>query len=130
MKTKDQLIKEAYGDKYEVCKPDVDGWTRCYSIRDKRYWRKLGYDHIDIEDDTTNKWRPISLKGLEDNNGWFSIVEHGLPKVDNYYKICLSNENGDVTQNNVLWTKDEESSPAIWKFATHYKLVDNRMPMY
>lgn len=66
-----QVIKDAYEKFYEQCKPDKNGWT-CLDNAD---YGHLGILRKDIEYFPLSYvlWRPLSLKGIEDNNGWKAI---------------------------------------------------------
>lgn len=83
MKTKEEIIKEALGDKY------------IYNAIDENGWSKRVYDHkiidtsfFDLWDMTDNIFciRPKSLQGIENNNGWIKInSEDDLPKENGLY---------------------------------------------
>lgn len=84
MKTKEEVIKEAYGSHWDKVKKYVDqnGWLDV----DDYYLISNGLNFMQIECDHTkndvlfNRHRPIELKGLEDNNGWIKIEsEEDLP---------------------------------------------------
>lgn len=81
MKSKEEVIREAYGEFYDVCSPDKNGWT----LTDES---KAGYEFLDdkieyLDFDYFNEWRPKSLKGIENNNGWIIIEnKNSLPKKD------------------------------------------------
>ena len=93
--TKQEAIKQAYGEHWDVVKDYVDknGWVGQYSAP------------IDISkliecdlSDIGYYWRPISLQGIEDNNGWIKIEsEKDLPK-DNIECHFIIKENNKVTQ--------------------------------
>jgi len=97
MKTKEQLIKEAYKDNYDLVKEfiDKDGWcTRIdYSSGEEKINHKtlneLGFykDDGKLETYMSDKghfWRPIELKEFQHNNGWINIYSlEDLP--DNEY---------------------------------------------
>lgn len=78
---KQEAIRLAYGDYWEKCKNYIDknGWCNVrrkvnfQEITDKLGWEtKIGNQYV---------WRPKSLSGIEDNNGWTSILsEEDLPK--------------------------------------------------
>jgi hypothetical protein len=79
--TKQEKIREAYGEHFESVKDYVDenGWCDLSIMPLK--WKLSETTDIDIEDFTW--FRPKSLAGIEDNNGWIKIEsEDDLPKID------------------------------------------------
>lgn len=85
---KQELIEQAYGEHWQYYKDNVDedGWIRDRDFWDK--WRedknsliKIEWETTDNDNDYLDKRRPISLKGIENNNGWIKIEsEEDLPK--------------------------------------------------
>jgi hypothetical protein len=98
MKTKEELIKESYGEYWELVKSFVDenGWLyECNIIV------KLRDNLITFCDFTLLKYsevgnfpmfyyRPKSLQGIEDNNGWIYSNEK-LPSKFGFYHIEVEN---------------------------------------
>jgi len=84
--TKQEIIKQAYGEHWnKVCEyVDENGW--CNS-----YW---GKEYTDLNGVGKTKkdplyWRPKSLQGIEDNNGWIKIKsETDLPKGGDIFYLC------------------------------------------
>lgn len=81
---KQEAIEKAYGEHWETVKEYVDknGWCAVY-------WNiceLIGYSKPKSEG---TKWRPISIKNLETNEGWISILPDGsnLPKEDGHVYI-------------------------------------------
>lgn len=88
MKTKQDAIREAYGDHWDAVKNSVDedGWFYNYSISNElsSAWNKL-YENCIIGH---NRIRPKSLCDLEYNNGWTRIEsEADLPKEEGQYFV-------------------------------------------
>lgn len=81
MKTKEQAIEEAYGEHFEKCNPDENGW----SLSDNSAF----YPEIEFSPENHYYWRPKSLQGIENNNGWVKIEsEEDLPKdLDGLYHL-------------------------------------------
>lgn len=96
MKTKEEVIKEAYGVHFDYLKDFI--WMSDGYCQDRRYnqldcpipenirfnepyeseWIRSdnGEEMVDVF-----RWRPKSLQGIEDNNGWIRIEsEEDLPK--------------------------------------------------
>lgn len=100
---KEQKIKEAYGEHYEEVSKFIDDMGWCvridYSgvgeIINHRNLNDMGFvigdERIDcgyFSEEFKLKWRPKSLKELENNNGWVKIEnESDLPKSNSEYKV-------------------------------------------
>lgn len=87
--TKQDKIKEVYGEDYERIKYyiDGDGW-----LDGRPCDNELSRVYNNIFDDCDRKFdsiRPKSLKGIENNNGWIKIESQtDNPKDDgNYYVV-------------------------------------------
>lgn len=129
MKTKLELIKDVYGPHYETCTPDENGWTvLCANFLSPSPPNMLGIKLTDIElhpDDMT-KWRPVALNGLEENNGWTSIAEHGLPNNQGDYWVV---ELGKA--HTFRFNPNRKESVSAWtKRFTHWKPLDSRLPLH
>ena len=75
---KQQAIEAAYGEYWEIVKNNVDenGWIDGNDVNPFDLGLKTDEFHYG-----TTMWRPKSLKGIETNNGWISILsEADLPK--------------------------------------------------
>ena len=89
--TKQEKIQEAYGKYWEVVYEYVDknGWCSAY-------WKTKTYFQTEF---TSEKWRPKSLQGIEDNNGWIKIEsEADLPKNDDDYWVMTNIKDDEVQQ--------------------------------
>jgi len=75
------------------------------------------------------KWRPKSLQGIEDNNGWSKTLEDGLPKTTGeYIFLCPKKIQHTVFISNPL-SRAEKSH--FKNDFTHYKPVKNEpLPLY
>lgn len=130
--TKQEKIQEAYGKYWEQVKEYVNknGWC---SVR-----RGVGFDEIisnlSWETRTGNQycWRPKTLQGIEDNNGWIKIEsEEDLPmtngKIIQYFFVTKS---GNITENgysDLMKNKKIQYS----KVYTHYQqIIRPREPLY
>lgn len=90
MEEKQKAISEAYGEHWEFFKDNVnsDGW-----IKDRDFWGRwpkemdIKWQTTDHDNDYYDTRRPLTLKGIENNNGWIKVEsEHDLPKEDNLEK--------------------------------------------
>lgn len=81
MKTKEEAIKEAWGADYNKMIRD-NGWSTTEPKNKEGFDEKEEFcTDIYKNDSTRFIWRPKSLQGLEDNNGWICIKsESDLPK--------------------------------------------------
>lgn len=124
---KQKAIELAYGEYWDRVKDfvDVNGWcsvrrkVNFEEITNKLGWQcKIGNQH---------SWRPKSLSGIEDNNGWISIErEDDLPKEDEKYWIKDKCNNVEI-----LTFKSNENCP-IWRTQiTHYQNIEQpSKPIY
>lgn len=94
MKTEElklKAIQDAYGEYFEKCKPNKDGWSL-------RHYEEIGMNIYGSEAEFNDfmVWRPISLKGIENNRGWIRIEEDGsnLPNGNDADDFWICNENG------------------------------------
>jgi len=126
METKKQeAIRLAYGEYWKNVKELVDenGW----------FWGENNILNFTKDFDTkgfskTLRFRPKSLSGIEDNNGWISIEsEEDLPKDERKNPVWVRDKNGkitcDVYHNN--WPNQKK-----WfiETFTHYKLIPEPQP--
>lgn len=88
MKTKQEVIREAYGDRWEKVKNHIgaDGW-----VQNKGPINPFDIGFKDHEIETLGIslfWRPISLRYIEGNNGWRIVNSiEDLPKKEGWYII-------------------------------------------
>jgi len=85
---KQEAIKQAYGERWEFLKENIDenGWFPD-SILGDSIWVLSECERTFINNEL--HWRMSSLKGIEDNNGWIKIEsEEDLPKEGDIYYLC------------------------------------------
>jgi hypothetical protein len=88
-----QVIKKAYSTEYSKCKPDRNGWTYqgkqfCPDTELFKSGVKIETKSVEREYNGTNiKWRPKSLNGLENNNGWIPIKDFNLKLKECHIKL-------------------------------------------
>lgn len=138
MKTKEEVIREAYGVCWDQVKEfvDEDGWcSDCQiDLNNKGYNTWLEYIPADCKEmhivygEPEYWYRPKSLSGIENNNGWIRIEsEEDLPKDSfNYYAFC---SNGSVMTFNDFEYYKEYIIPELK--VTHYQpIVKPKYPIY
>lgn len=119
--TKAEKIKEAYGVHWKTVKNNInaDGWIE--AINDEPIFSpSLG----ELEEHIKEFWfRPISLRGIEDNNGWNFYNYEELPKDMDCHVI---NPEGDIVvlSTNVINSISKNSLANI----THYKIIEKPQP--
>lgn len=124
--TKEEKIKEAYGEYFDKCKPDGNGWSLHSKFRETNFC----YNSIEMSIDGL-LWRIKSLQGIENNNGWIRIEsESDLPKEDGVFWILdkkLGIKSGEWKQ-----APDEIQHKKACKFwierATHYQPIIKPQP--
>lgn len=128
--TKEERIKEAYGVLYDSNKHRInfDGWFNNEGETDYLTFgdtKQLG----DCEYSGEYIFRPKSLQGIENNNGWVKIEsEDDLPKEDNVgYMVCKNTDmlfNTSITKSTVIYLYNTGK-------ITHYQpIVKPEPPLY
>ena len=123
--TKEEKIKEAYGEYWEQLKPfiDCEGWMHRIDFPTKH--------NIEIEEHSNQYHiRPKSLQGIEDNNGWIKIESRDdFPNFsdDVFYNLH------DIDNNETVYYKTYDDLEFMWKkgIITHYKqIIEEKPPIY
>jgi hypothetical protein len=121
--TKEEKITQAYGKHYELCKPDEDGWTKVSEYLG-------GYEFLDdaieyFDFNVSDNWRPLSLYGIENNNGWIKInSESDLPEQGGEYIVFRMSKKSTATYcKSDRWMVPENDYPkTTFKHGiTHYR---------
>lgn len=124
MKTKQQAIQEAYGEYWETVNEYVNsqGWCNAY-------WNLFeNLNGITKPKSEGTLWRPKSLQGMENNNGWIKIEsEEDLPKeIEGLWEVVM---NGKQTFIELLKDNRERLFIDFKKDRiTHYKIVPKSKP--
>jgi hypothetical protein len=134
--SKEEKIKEAYGEYWEYFKNkqyDENGFSMFEKEDDNHeIWRKI---LLETHPYANRVYRPISLKGIENNNGWNKIEsESDLPKFTIQYHVV---KNGSLSKayyrNNNRWIVDGNDYPKTSEIhgITHYQeIVIPQPPIY
>lgn len=126
MKTKEEVIKESWGNNIPNGGIDENGWSKL------PYRPELiDYENYDAQQYIEGGYiRPKSLKGIEDNNGWIKIEsEKHLPNKDGYEReYWIANENGVFDFIATGWQINKKFEN---KTITHYKpIIKLLKPLY
>ena len=132
MKTKEEVIQKAWGIYWDEVKSNVvgmginGGWADNDVIH---YNEDLGCDSKGLEFSGT-LYRPKSLLGIENNNGWIKIEsEKDLPKEISWCVLEVFKNNG-ITQAE-WWGNDKERSKYWMENISHYRPpVKHKPPIY
>ena len=128
--TKQEKIQEAYGNgsTWNILKnnTDTDGWCRNEAFAPNTdLLDLLDLDNIErfVKSDIQGNliFRPKSLQGIENNNGWISLKENGLLNDDAYYFVNIDN-NISIKQFHIIQYKWWE------KYVTHYQTITKPQP--
>lgn len=123
MSTKQEIIKQAYGERWEFVKDYVDenGWFPD-SILGDAIWVLSECEREFINNEL--HWRITSLKGIEDNNGWIKIESYqDLPKETGHYWVKRGREIG---VNYIIVPESFHS--CFLANLTHYKPIEKPKP--
>lgn len=126
--TKQEKIQEAYGEHWDNVKYFVyeNGW--CSTRKNIDFENIRQSFEIEYKRFTTYHWRPISLKGIENNNGWIKIEsEADLPKEKKY--LFLIDKKGGFEEKPFEFNPNiKESIRYIMLFSSHYQPIINQLP--
>lgn len=143
--TKREVIRKAYGEHWDLHKDNVDEFGWSYLGNNSRLlnnydcslvgeWLQKGYDSFKTGENSHIQQvyvRPKSLQGIENNNGWFSIEEHGLPKPGEYRVISHNYDKPQIEEYNGKMWYDKISGTFSPCLVTHYKPIEQeKLPLY
>ena len=133
--TKQEVIKNAYGEHWETVKDYVDGngwcnWDYKNNCSPSRF-EISEFDTLDFKLGKYLIWRPKSLQGIENNNGWIKIEsESDLPKESEQYWCVLYDEVGILQYYSEakIWEDIETENRS---FPSHYQQINKPLkPLY
>lgn len=123
LEAKQEAIKKAYGEYWELVKDCIDenGW-----IDNSIYKFTFGQlINLDSEYKYDVFFRPKSLQGIENNNGWV-IIDDFVKYTNEKFWIFNSHTN-DLYQGQLF---DDDMFP-INRYATHYQPIEKpKLPIY
>lgn len=120
-----KVIEFAYGENWEAVNQFIDenGWLKSNEI--SPFDLKLTWNDIEVREYAKNHatFRPKSLAGIEDNNGWISInSEDDLPK-DNGHYLVFNKQNKSVDIDYIHCDYDSHSERWM-EFNSHYQKIE------
>jgi len=126
--TKQEKIKEAYGEYYEHFKPYLqENGELALSNIDSELWEIV--DELDFVSFRNGYSTLKSLQGIEDNNGWIKIEsEEDLPKnvIDCWFKT-----DSDYILLGYFSTRNffvNDGNDVELRFVTHYQPIEKPQP--
>jgi hypothetical protein len=135
--TKEEKIKEAYGEYFNELSDIIsdDGWVSFHE--DKNRLRNVFHnnENIEVSPNDNNNWRPKSLQGIENNNGWTKIeTKEDLPEHWGEYDVVIRGKIGRATYlRNDMWLVDGNDYPKKTSdhCITHYEQkIKRELPLY
>jgi hypothetical protein len=117
--TKEGKIKEAYGEHWDLVKDYVErnGWI---TVSDLLHLKLPIAKIIDCDIEDVRAYRPKSLRGIENNNGWTKIeTKEDLPEFG-YYEVVVRS-NGILTRATL-----DEKTPLV--YYSHYQTISELKP--
>jgi len=137
--TKEQKIKEAYGEHWEAVKLFVyeNGWCNfrelygeignCRGLPGLTLITKNPYDPYQCYHK-----RPVSLQGIEKNNGWTKIESmDSFPQETIFCLTCIYLD-GTAYQVGTSRNRTPDDLLKMWQAAelTHYKQIESNPPIF
>lgn len=131
---KQEAIRKAYGELYEVMKENINHTTGSYLIESTHFYDKDNFYKRELFDvreysESLLVITPKSLQGIENNNGWIRIEsEEDLPLLEDESEFWISNNNGifDFIASSLQVQRKWEN-----KTLTHYQpIVKPEKPIY
>lgn len=146
MKTKEEVIKEAWGVLWDNVKSFIDknGYVEFPTNAERQdiFWKNGDYDYFQTEDRLgyngepvgVQRFRPQSLAGIENNNGWIKIEsEEDLPNKE--YGHCFMILKGYIIYGGFRrYSKDtfyffnSAGEGILQSNITHYQLIETPKP--
>ena len=128
LEAKQEAIKKAYGEYWELVKDYVDenGWI---FWSDKNPIGIYNNRYLEYKDENPNYWRPESLQGIENNNGWIKIEsEADLPNDEDAIYWALKNSKAVCIELKTPINLKELFSDFLKDKITHYQLIEQPKP--
>ncbi|SHF17441.1 hypothetical protein [Chryseobacterium vrystaatense] len=131
MTPKEQKIKEAFGESWKLLSHSmqqhiltVHHWVDRSRNRMNLSPEDLGFDEVTECEVHCEFWRPIQLKGIENNNGWIKIEsEEDMPKSAGRYYVK------DMFRDDPCISVFEEALRERWlDIITHYQPIEKPKP--
>lgn len=139
MTAKETKIKEAYisaGVDWEQVKKSIggNGWVIIHKYDENAFdWKPyFKDDEVETDYDDVCLWRPKSLAGIEDNNGWIKIESGSLLPTDEgvLYRIGFFKKDGKFHQDENAY-KLRTAVDALNDLYTHYQpILKPKPPIY
>lgn len=124
--TKQEIIKQAYGEYYEEMKPFINnnGWFDKNSFWNNTFSFGV-YENIDLLFTHKEDFMiPTSILNIENNNGWIKIEsEKDLPKETGHYWVKRGRE---ISVNYIIVPESFHS--CFLANLTHYKPIEKPKP--
>ena len=135
LEAKKEAIKKGYGNYYETFKEEIDenGWIGLSRYGFEEDWcKEEKFDKMTYEiffedsfEDEMRFFRPKSLEGIDNNNGWIRIEsEDDLPKVQDSFYVCF--KNGEIIQR--YFIPNNKHSKEDWRNITHWQPIEKPKP--
>lgn len=126
---KQKAIREAYGEHWDNIKVYIDseGFVETYDL----IIPNKVFDDLCLEVKVNNayKFRPKSLQGIENNNGWITIEsEADLPKETATYTVVY--KDGTIIEHHFSVSSDFDRVLFLEEFTHYQPIVKPLKPVY
>lgn len=129
--TKQEAIRQVYGFLSEII--DNDGWAYYGVDKNSEYGiEPFGEYETRNNKDGYYEWRPKSLQGIENNNGWIKIkTKSDLPKTRDKDDVFILDCDGRIVIGCTMLLSDKEIRNFWLATVTHYKpIIKPQLPIY
>jgi hypothetical protein len=127
--TKQDIIKKEYREYFELFSEEEqqkilenNGWQHQFNHPLHKEMAKF-YKIETSAYGVGTSWRPLNLKGIEDNNGW-NRIEDGIFPEDEETVLWLNNENYEFENASLLHCDFN------YKQYTHWRKLPQKTPLY
>lgn len=137
--TKEQKIKESFGESWNLLTYSmqqhiltVHHWVDRSRNRMDLSPKDLGFDEDTECEVHCEFWRPIQLKGIEDNNGWTKIESMDSFPQEIIFCITCIYLDGTAYQVGTSRNRTPDDLLRMWQAAelTHFKQIEINPPIF
>jgi hypothetical protein len=129
MTSKENKIREVYGDKYELLCPDNNGWINLTeAVKIFKVVSSSEFEFGSFDKGNPTKCRDLQLKDIEHNNDWIRTDEK-FPRISAIYVFLSKNKISHEVRLQFPLSKEEENH--YRNDFTHFRVPKHHpLPIY